>query len=90
MTHHFLECRWNSNHVILQLPNHTHAACCVSWYELVQVSYPYLDQSCKKYCNLIGQHQIYKSHRVLVNSHRVLVNSHRVPVNLHRVPVNFN
>ena len=54
------------------------------------VSNLYLDHSCYKYCDLIGQQQVSKSHRVLVNSHRVLVNLHRVPVNLHRVPVNFN
>ena len=48
-----------------------------------------LDHSCNKCCNLIGQQQVFKSHRVLVKSHRVLVNLHRVLVNLHRVPVNF-
>ena len=37
-----------------------------------------LHHSCNKCCNLIGQQQVSKSHRVLVNSHRVLVNLHRV------------
>ena len=58
-------------------------------------TYKYLDHSCNKYCNLIGQEEVTNSDRHLHDSDRYLrvLDTYnfmnRVLVNLYRVPVSF-